>query len=185
MTDRVRQLPRDEYLATIPRKRTAAGVLLRATDDRIVVIEPAYKDDFEIPGGVAESQESPRDAAERELKEEIGLVRQGMRPLVVDYVPDAADGVPEGEAWIFDGGFLTEEEERDLHGTAPEEVKSVQLCRIDDVVVRMRPWRARRIRLAYETVLRETAPVFSEEGRPWVYQVQPSGTYSRRQAYQR
>ena len=40
------------YSATLPRKRMAAGVLFRDHDGRVLLVEPVYKDYWEIPGAV-------------------------------------------------------------------------------------------------------------------------------------
>jgi len=50
------------------------------------VVEPAYKDHWELPGGVVGAGESPYDAAAREL----GLSVTLGRLLVVDWVPPRA-----------------------------------------------------------------------------------------------
>ncbi|MBE1875507.1 NUDIX domain-containing protein [Myceligenerans pegani] len=172
MTDLVRWLPPNEYHAKLPRKRIGAGVLLRGSGDRIVAIVPSYKPGLEIPGGVVETGESPWDAAERELKEELGIVREGMPLLVVDHVPVADDGVPEGLLLIFDGGWLTPDEERDLRGT-DEEVWSVSLYEIDEATREMKTWLGRRVRLAFETAKSVSGPALSAKGHRRPVQSQP------------
>ncbi|MFV2083087.1 NUDIX domain-containing protein [Micromonospora sp. LOL_021] len=74
----------DDYTATLPRKRMGSAVLLRDRDGRILLVEPTYKDYWELPGGVVEADESPYDAAVRELAEELGLAVTPGRLLVVD-----------------------------------------------------------------------------------------------------
>lgn len=57
----------------------------------------------EIPGGVAEHDESPLDACRREIREELGFELAIGDLLVVDWVP--AHGVWfDGLMFIFDGG---------------------------------------------------------------------------------
>ncbi len=143
----VKVLASDEYIQTLPRKRMAAGVLLRDADDKVVLVEPTYKDTWEIPGGVVEAGESPWLAAERELEEELGLVRRNMPVLVVDYVPDAPDGMPEGLLWIFDGGLLSDAERKGLQCT-DKEVKSVDLLSIDEAAALTKKSLALRLRVA-------------------------------------
>jgi ADP-ribose pyrophosphatase YjhB (NUDIX family) len=58
---------------SLPRKWMAAGVVIRDADGRVLMVEPTYKDAWEIPGGVVEADESPRAACRRELHEELGL----------------------------------------------------------------------------------------------------------------
>ncbi|MFJ4409490.1 NUDIX domain-containing protein [Streptomyces sp. NPDC088910] len=88
------------------RKRVSADVLLRDEEGRVLLVKPTYKPGWDLPGGMAEANEAPDDAARRELKEEFGLDVTLHGLLVVDWVP------PHGPwddqlAFIFDGGTLT------------------------------------------------------------------------------
>ena len=67
--------PVEQYVASLNRKRMAAGVLFRDHDGRVLLVEPSYKPNWEIPGGAVEADESPWAAASRELIEELGLDR--------------------------------------------------------------------------------------------------------------
>ncbi|MFD2795679.1 NUDIX domain-containing protein [Promicromonospora vindobonensis] len=145
----MKDLAREEYLRKLPHKRMAAGVLLRYGDE-IVLVEPTYKDAWEIPGGVVEADESPWFAAERELKEELGLVRENMPVLLVDYVPRTPDGVPEGLLWIFDGGSLSESEREHLGSADQNEVRSVRLLSVDEASQRTSGPLALRLRVAFD-----------------------------------
>ncbi|MEV4156922.1 NUDIX hydrolase [Nocardia salmonicida] len=97
---------RIEDIANFPRKRMGAGALFVDELNRVLLVEPTYKDYWEIPGGVVENGESPYTAVVREIREELGLDVSPGRLLVVDWVspglyPD--DGV----MMIFDGSALT------------------------------------------------------------------------------
>jgi ADP-ribose pyrophosphatase len=72
--------------ATQPRKRVSADVVLRDRAGRLLLVDPRYKPDWDMPGGMAEPNEPPRDAAQRELKEELGLDIQVGGMLCVDWV---------------------------------------------------------------------------------------------------
>ena len=96
------------FMAGLPRKRMAAGVLLTDAAGRFLLVEPSYKPDWEIPGGSVEQDEPPRAAAVRELREELGLTVDPGRLLVVDWVPPAGERT-EGLMLIFDGGVVTPE----------------------------------------------------------------------------
>ena len=41
------------------RKRVAADVLVRDTSERILLVDPSYKPDWDLPGGMAEANEPP------------------------------------------------------------------------------------------------------------------------------
>jgi 8-oxo-dGTP pyrophosphatase MutT (NUDIX family) len=49
-----------------------AAVLFTDTGGRVLLVEPTYKDYWEVPGGAVDADESPYDAAVREVKEELG-----------------------------------------------------------------------------------------------------------------
>ncbi|MGW4897431.1 NUDIX domain-containing protein [Kitasatospora sp. NPDC004240] len=67
----------------------AATVLVRDTAGRVLVLEPSYKDHLELPGGMVEPNETPAQAAARELEEELGLRLPVGRLLVLDSIPAA------------------------------------------------------------------------------------------------
>jgi 8-oxo-dGTP pyrophosphatase MutT (NUDIX family) len=100
-------LPVDQYVATLARKRMASGVLFRDKAGRVLLLEPSYKPNWEIPGGAVDAEESPWATATRELTEELGWERPLGRLLVVDYVRPQ-DSRPEGVVFVFDGGVLDE-----------------------------------------------------------------------------
>ncbi len=74
----------NEHIQTLPTKRMAAGALITRGGE-ILIVEPTYKENWEIPGGAIEKDESPRDALQRELIEELGSQATIGRPLVIEY----------------------------------------------------------------------------------------------------
>src|SRR5437016_12465021 len=95
-----------DFTATLPRKRMGAAVLFTDPAGHVLLVEPTYKDHWEIPGGAVDADESPYAAACREVKEELGLSRPPGQLLVVDWVPPRP-GRTEGLMMVFDGGVLT------------------------------------------------------------------------------
>jgi 8-oxo-dGTP pyrophosphatase MutT (NUDIX family) len=85
-------VPVAEFDLALPRKRMASTVLLFDESDRVLVVEPTYVDFMELPGGSVDLDESPRQAAIREVKEELGLDRDPGRLLAVDWVPPRQRG---------------------------------------------------------------------------------------------
>jgi 8-oxo-dGTP diphosphatase len=83
-----------------------AGALLFDHDGRFLLVKPHYREAWEIPGGIGEADESPREACRREVREELGLELDVGAMLVVDYSISATAGA--GFQFIFDGGVLSE-----------------------------------------------------------------------------
>ncbi len=116
---------------TQPRKRVSADVLFRDEAGQILLVNPGYKPDWDLPGGMAEANEAPLDAARREVAEELGIHYGGGRLLVVDWVAPHAPW-DDSLAFIFDGGVISEAQrgsirllDGELEGyrfVAPEEV---------------------------------------------------------------
>lgn len=94
-----------EYDKSLPRKRMGAGMLLTDEAGNVLLVEPTYKPGWEIPGGVVEADESPRDGAHREVLEELGLDREPGDLLCVDWT-EPRPGHSESLTWIFEGGAL-------------------------------------------------------------------------------
>src|SRR5229473_7540117 len=99
-------MPPDIYVASLARKRMAVGALCRDQESRVLLVDPVYRDTWDLPGGAVEAEESPQTACRREVAEELGLDRPVGRVLAVDWVP-SRPGRPEGLVVVYDGGVLT------------------------------------------------------------------------------
>jgi len=87
------------------RPLSAAGALFFDDHGRVLLVEPTYKDHWEIPGGMVEVGETPREACVREVREELGLHVEPGPLLVVDWAPSERGG--DRVLFVFDGGTLT------------------------------------------------------------------------------
>lgn len=136
--------------ATQARKRVSADVLLRDNEGRILLVDPRYKPDWDLPGGMAESNEPPDQAAERELQEELDLELRVGRLLCVDWV------APHGPwddllAFVFDGGELGQQQIADLR-VVDGELTSFEFCARAEAERRLRPYVWRRVTFALDAL---------------------------------
>lgn len=139
-----------------------AGVLFRDRVGRVLLVEPSYKPNWEIPGGAVEADESPWAAAVRECVEELGWDRPLGGLLVVDYVRPQ-DSRPEGVVFVFDGGVL---DETDVVGMALDssEILSAGFHTIDEARTKVKALLADRLTAAMEAV-EQRVTVLCEQGR--------------------
>lgn len=90
------------------RPYVAAGVLFFDEAGRILLVQPTYKDHWDIPGGYVETGETPAQAAAREVREELSIDAAVGPLLVVDWAPHPDEG--DKLLLIFDGGILTDDQ---------------------------------------------------------------------------
>jgi 8-oxo-dGTP pyrophosphatase MutT (NUDIX family) len=139
----------------------AAGALFFDGTGRVLMVEPTYKDYWEIPGGYVETGESPLDAAVREVQEELGITPPLGRLLAVDWAPSEAEG--DKVLYLFDGGQLTSESLAKITLQA-DELKSFAFVAPNEISERTIPRLARRI-LAATEARDGAAPVYLEHGQ--------------------
>lgn len=123
-----------------------AAVLFTDPVGRALLVEPVYKDYWELVGGCVEENESPRQAARREVSEELGQPIAPGRLLVVDWVPPQPDRT-EGVMFVFDGGVLDERTTAGIR-LPPDELRGWAWCTEQQIGERMSPLLARRVTAA-------------------------------------
>ncbi|MFJ6674105.1 NUDIX domain-containing protein [Actinosynnema sp. NPDC091369] len=121
----------------------ASGALFLDALGRVLLVEPTYKDHWEIPGGAVEPGETPREACAREVLEELGLAVEPGPLLVVDWAPS---GRQERILFIFDGGSLGDAEIR-LPADELRSHRYVEPAELPDVLI---PRLARRVAAALD-----------------------------------
>ncbi|WP_322759555.1 NUDIX hydrolase [Frankia sp. Cr2] len=144
------------------RKRVSADAVIRDETGRLLLVDPTYKPDWDLPGGMAEANEPPRDALRRELKEELNLGIPVGELLCVDWVS------PHGPwddllAFVFDGGTLPADRARALHSVDPE-LAAVRFWPPTEAARLLRPYVWRRTQAALTALERGTAR-YLQDGR--------------------
>jgi 8-oxo-dGTP pyrophosphatase MutT (NUDIX family) len=145
----------------LPRKRLIAHVLMRDADDRILLCDTAFKTDWELPGGIVEPGEPPRDAAIREVREELGIDLDVGRLLLTDWLPPYL-GWDDAVEMIFDGGRVTERQLATF-SLQENEIRRVELVTLAVAATLVTPLSHRRLSVAVGQSGGETA--YLEDGR--------------------
>lgn len=152
------------------RKRVSADLLIRDHAGRILLVDPNYKPDWDLPGGMAEANEPPHAAARREVVEELGLDIHVGELLCIDWVP------PHGPwddllAFIFDGGRLDDTQTSAIR-MADGELNAAEFCTEVEAQQRLRPYVWARLSAALEAL--KTGHTAYVQSRP----TQPSASSS-------
>jgi 8-oxo-dGTP pyrophosphatase MutT (NUDIX family) len=133
------------YRNSRPAKRMGAGLLIRDRSGRVLLVEPAYKPTWEIPGGVVELDESPRMACQREAAEELGLELSIGRLLCLEWQGPEPERT-ESLMFIYDGGVI----DQNVIALAADELLSFAFVQPRDLEHHLVPRLARRMRAAVE-----------------------------------
>jgi 8-oxo-dGTP diphosphatase len=146
------------------RKRVSADALIRDEAGRILLVDPGYKPGWDLPGGMAEANESPAECIRREVKEELGLELHPGPVLCVDWVP------PHGPwddllAFVFDGGALPRERVADIQ-MLDGELDRFEFCEEEQAaqLLSSRTWH--RMRAALDAV-RTGQMAYLQDGASW------------------
>lgn len=132
------------------RPNVAAGVLFTDEEGRILMVEPTYKDYLDIPGGYVETGETPFEAVQREVFEELGIKPPIGRLLVVDWRSSSPE-VDLGSKLllIFDGHMLSQSQV-DAARLDLDEIRAIRPCPLDRIAEMTIPRLATRLGFALQ-----------------------------------
>ena len=116
---------------TLPRKLSGAGVLCTDSQGKVLIVVPAYKPEWEIPGGTVENNESPKQACIREVKEELGIDIPVGRLLQLNY-REESERLGELLLFLFDGGVLSAAQISSIK-RPPDELSKFHFLTLDEV----------------------------------------------------
>ncbi len=132
------------------RKRIAADVLIRDEAGRVLLVDPTYKEGWDLPGGMVEANESPQAGALRELDEELGLAPALGRPLVIEWV--GAHGPWDDQVvFVFDGGIIAPQHVTRIRAR-DREIAGWRFSDVNAARAEMREHIRRRLRAAVDSL---------------------------------
>jgi ADP-ribose pyrophosphatase YjhB (NUDIX family) len=141
------------------RKRVAVDVLVRDDAGRVLLVNPTYKEHWDLPGGMVEANEPPRAAAARELREELAANITVGRVLTLDWV--AAHGPWDDQlVFVFDGDTFDQARVDALH-VNDSELSGFAFVEPEQAADRLRTDIADRLRRAL-TALRDGTTDYDE-----------------------
>jgi 8-oxo-dGTP pyrophosphatase MutT (NUDIX family) len=76
----------DSFIAwskTLDRRVSSAALILEDSEGRVLIVKANYKTYWTFPGGIIDKDETPKEAAIRETKEEVGIT---VEPHIVKFV---------------------------------------------------------------------------------------------------
>ena len=147
----------------LPRKRAISQLLVRDHDERVLLCQLTYKNDWDLPGGVVEVGESPHLAVSREVEEELGLTVPTGDLLLTDWLP-AWGGWDDALCLVFDGG-VHDASLLDRVVREEREIRQAAFLTVDEVAEHAADFTARRIAAAL-AALEADRPAYAESGRP-------------------
>lgn len=155
-----------DYIKNLPKKRMASGVIFLNEVGEILLLKPTYKEYWTVPGGVIEKDESPRDAALREVKEEIGLDLKSIHFLCIDYMSSKDSGYStkdENMQFIFYGGTLDSEDLNKMQ-TPKDEISEYKFVAKEEAIKLVNDRLANRLKSCFGA-LEAGAPFYLEGGK--------------------
>lgn len=145
-------------------KRMGAGAVIVDDEGRVLLVNPTYKPEWEVPGGAVELDESPAQACRREIAEELGIDVTVGELLCVDYNRATGDYV-ESLMFLFRVATLTAEQVASIR-LAMNEISEFRFCTLDEAQALLSPRLGRRILAVLGPV--ESSDVYLEDQQPIV-----------------
>ncbi|MET8627913.1 NUDIX domain-containing protein [Kitasatospora sp. NPDC004669] len=139
-----------------PRRRVDVSLLIRDRRRRVLLIQPAHRDDMVLPGGAMHPGESVTEVAVRALVDDMGMRRTTAGVLTLDRHPAALDtGAAEVLTVVIDGGVMANAEADALSlPVRTEAIAALEWVPLGVLHEYTMPFTEHRIRAAYAAALR-------------------------------
>ncbi|MDJ1133623.1 NUDIX domain-containing protein [Streptomyces iconiensis] len=154
------------YYASLARSRGSAGALLLDAHDRVLLAKPSYKPVWDLPGGVIDAGESPRETCLREVAEELALTPVLDRLIGVIWIPPWPPRAP-SNVFVF-GGRISAEEAAGIR-MRPEEIADYGFFGPDDQLPPMERLTVRKVTTCAAGLRNGETVYYEEHEKPGWY----------------
>ncbi|MER5862156.1 NUDIX hydrolase [Kitasatospora sp. NPDC002040] len=142
-------LPREVWLASLPRVFAAAGCLIRDPEGRVLIVKAGYRPDWQFVGGTVDLGEDAAQCAGRELLEETGLTGEAGALLTVAWTHPVGDMPHPAVHFLFDFGTIP----ADSPVTLPAgELDAYRWATTEEALTLLGPTRAPRLAAGLEAL---------------------------------
>ena len=138
---------------SLPKKAVGTGCLLFDRQGSLLIVKPTYKPTWQLPGGVVEAGESPRQACAREVFEELGLRCTIQRLVCIDYVSPNSQR-HESIQFIFLGDTLSAQHIASIR-LPPEELSEWRFLPVVDALLLFDEHLGRRVMHCHAALVTE------------------------------
>jgi 8-oxo-dGTP diphosphatase len=151
-----------QWFNDLPKKQASSATIFRNSLGQILLVKPNYRDDWILPGGTIDENESPLAAAIREIKEELDLeiMANRLQLRVINYI-HASEGFNDSYRFLFDGGVLDDASIESIH-LQPSELESMQFADVGQSMNLIQ----QRLGLALNMALSAQHCLYLEDGQP-------------------
>ena len=153
---------KEDYYRNLPRKRVAAGILV-FHKKKLLIVKPNYKDSWLIPGGVVEKNESPLRGAEREYREELGLIPNIQKLLCIDYSASSDQNKGDSLHFIFNSKDLHEEDLSKIK-LQSDELSDYKLTNVEEALKLFEKKLSKTVKEAIDILQKNKMGVLCENG---------------------
>jgi len=153
-----------KYYDSLAKKPIGAGVLFFNQKEELLIVKPWYKNYWSIPGGAVDQNESPQQAVEREVEEEIGLKVKIKNLTCVDYVINQKMGKKaDSIQFLFNGGVLSKNQIGKIK-IDNVEITEYQFLEIERVLPKLGKIFRKRLKKALATLVKKEI-IYLENGK--------------------
>lgn len=143
-----------------PMVPTSCSALLLDGLGKLLIVKPGYKSGWSVPGGaMLPHGETPWQACQREVAEEVGLQVTRGRLVAVDTRPHG-DGRQLGLRFLFHCGTVTPDDVATIR-VPPDEITEFRFAPVAEALELLRPAISRRVAVG----LQARSCVYLEDGR--------------------